>query len=73
MLSLTLHEKDYLTINGDIVVQLYQISSNQCRISIDADRSVSIVRGKVLEREGAQRPACLAEKSVSSGSQPAEI
>ncbi len=34
MLSLTMHEKDYLTINGDIVVQIYQISKNQCRISI---------------------------------------
>ncbi len=67
MLSLTMHEKDYLTINGDIVVQIYQISKNQCRISIDADRSVSIVRGKVLEREGARHPDCLADKSVSPG------
>ena len=67
MLSLTMHEKEYLTINGNIVVQIYQISKNQCRISIDADHSVPIVRGKVLEREGAQRPDCLADKTVSSG------
>ena len=61
MLMLTLSPEDYVTINGDIVIQVSEFSKNRVRLSIDADRSVPIVRGKVLERGGERRPACLGE------------
>jgi len=59
MLKLSLLPEEYLTINGDIVVQLSRVAGGRAYLAINADRSVPIVRGEVLEREGGQRPACL--------------
>lgn len=60
MLQLSLRPGEYLTIHGDIVVQLAQLSGSRAFLRVEADRSIPIVRGKVLERSGAPRPVCLA-------------
>jgi len=59
MLKLSLLPEEYLTINGNIVVQLSRVAGGRAYLAINADRSVPIVRGEVLEREGGKRPACL--------------
>ena len=56
----SLRPGEYLTIHGDIVVQLAQLSGSRAFLRVEADRSIPIVRGKVLERSGAPRPECLA-------------
>lgn len=60
MLKLTMLQEDYLIVNGDIVVQLARVAGGRAEVAIHARREVSIVRGEVLERQGGQRPACLA-------------
>ena len=60
MLQLSLRPGEYLTIHGDIVVQLAQLSGSRAFLRVEADRSIPIVRGKVLERSGAPRPESLA-------------
>jgi len=59
MLALTIHEGDYVTIGGDIVVKVTKIAEQRCLLSIQADKSVPIVRGQVLERGGRGRPNCV--------------
>ncbi len=59
MLKLLLTPEEYVTINGNIVVQLTRISGRRVYLAVDAARDVPIVRGKVLEREGEVRPTCL--------------
>ena len=56
MLKLSLTPGEYLTIDGNIVVQVYRSESGRTYLAIDAPREVPIVRGAVLEREGAARP-----------------
>lgn len=62
MLQFSLVPEEYFTINGDIVVQLSDVSGGRAWLRIEADRSIPILRGKVLEREGLPRPACLNSK-----------
>lgn len=59
MLKLILQPEEYLTIGGDIVVQLWRATWNRADLLIEAPRDVSILRGEVLERNGGERPACL--------------
>lgn len=59
MLKLTLLPEDYLTIGGDIVVQLMRAGGGKADVAIQAPREVPVLRGAVLERQGGQRPACL--------------
>lgn len=59
MLKLTLLPDEYITINGDIVIQLSRVAGGRADLAICADRSIPVMRGTVLEREGGQRPACL--------------
>ncbi len=59
MLTLSLRQDDYFTIGGGVTVQVSKIAGTRCALSIDADRSVPIVRGQVRERGGESRPACL--------------
>lgn len=61
MLSLQLKTGDYMTIGEDVVVQLDNISGDRCKLMIQAPREVPIVRGKVLERTGGERPDCVFE------------
>ena len=60
MLKLTLLPDEYLVIGDITVVQLARIAGGRADLAIDAPRTVPIVRGVVLERDGGQRPACLA-------------
>lgn len=60
MLKLSLSPDDYLTINGNIVVQLTQVSGGRAYVAVEAAREIPIIRGRVLERDGAKRPDCLA-------------
>ena len=60
MLKLTLLPDEYVTIGGDIVVQLTRVAGGRADVAVYADRSGPVVRGAVLERQGGQRPACLA-------------
>ena len=62
MLSLQLKTGDYMTIGGNVVVQLDRISGNRCKLMVQAPRDMAILRGEVLDRRGAtglrvQRPA----------------
>ena len=61
MLCLNLNQGEYMTIGEDIVVQLYHISGDRCKLMIEAPRELTILRGEVLERNGGKRPSCLAE------------
>lgn len=63
MLKLTLLQEEYLTINDSIVIQLKRVAGGRADIAVEAPREVPIVRGAVLERNGGQRPACLAPPS----------
>ena len=60
MLKLTLLPDEYLMIGDSIVVQLSRVAGGRADLAIDAPRTAPIVRGVVLERDGGQRPACLA-------------
>ena len=62
MLSLSLLPEEYVTIGGSIVVKVSKIAGGRCLLAIEADRSVPVVRGAVLERNGTPPPACVAEK-----------
>ena len=59
MPKLSLLPEEYLTINGNIVVQLTRVAGGRAYVAIDAAREIPIVRGSVLEREGGKRPDCL--------------
>lgn len=60
MLKLTLLPDEYVTIGGDVVVQLTRVAGGRADVAVYANRSVPVMRGTVLERQGGQRPACLA-------------
>ena len=55
MLTLTLRRGDYFTIGDDIVIQALP-DKGTVRLRVDAPRDFSIVRGTVLEKNGAERP-----------------
>lgn len=59
MLCLNLNQGEHLTIGEDVVVQLDGISGDRCKLVINAPRELAVLRGKVLERNGGQRPACV--------------
>lgn len=55
MLNLNLKEGEYLTIGDDIVVQTFPFGS-QTQVLVDAPREMTILRGKLRERNGGGRP-----------------
>ncbi len=61
MLLLQLRDGEYLTIGEDIVIQVFTHST--IKVSVQAPKEMTILRGEVLERNGAERPACLFEPS----------
>lgn len=61
MLSLSLLPDEYVSIgNGNIIVQVVRVAGGRADLRIAADRSIPVVRGAILEREGNPRPDCLA-------------
>lgn len=61
MLCLNLTPGDYVTIGGDVVVQLDRISGDRCKLMVEAPREIPILRGAVLERTGGERPGCVSD------------
>lgn len=59
MLKLSLLPEDYITVGGDIVIQLTRIAGGRASLAVHAGREIPILRGEVLERDGGKRPACL--------------
>lgn len=60
MLNLNLKEGEYLTIGDDIVVQTFPYGS-QTQVLIDAPREMTILRGKLRERGGEEKPGAVIE------------
>lgn len=60
MLCITMRRGQYFTVGGETVILFDQLSGERAHLTIHAPRSVPIVRGEVLERNGGQRPTCLA-------------
>lgn len=60
MLSLGRNPGEYLVIGDDIVIQVVSMEGD-LRLSIDAPKNVSIVRGEVYEKYH-DRPECLEGK-----------
>lgn len=56
MLLLQMKEGEYLTIGEEIVIQVFPDSSTTARLAIKAPKEMTILRGEVRERNGAQRP-----------------
>ncbi len=61
MLLLQLRDGEYLTIGEDIVIQVFTHST--IKVSVQAPKDMTILRGEVLERNGTDRPACLFDPS----------
>ncbi len=61
MLFLQLKDGEYLTIGEDIVIQVF--TNSTIKVSVQAPRDMTILRGEVLERNGAERPPCLCDQS----------
>ncbi len=61
MLKLSLTPGEYLTIGDQVVVQVYRAENGRAYLAIDAPKDIPIVRGAVLEREGAAPPPKLAQ------------
>lgn len=57
MLYLQLKSGEYLTIGDDIIVQVH--TSSKVRVSVQAPKDMTILRGEVWERNGEERPGCL--------------
>jgi len=66
MLSLQLKDGEYLTIGEDIVIR---VSCNGgAKLSVQAPREMTILRGELLERGGAKRPDILSGHKTKPGS-----
>ena len=59
MLKLTVLPEEYITINENIVIKVERVAGGKVNLAIHADKSIPVVRGKVLERAGTDRPDCL--------------
>lgn len=65
MLFLQLKTGEYMTIGGNVIVQLNDVSGNRCKLMIEAPREVPVIRGELLERAGEERPECVMETARS--------
>ena len=59
MLCLNLNQGEYMTIGENVVIQMDGISGDRCKLVIHAPKEIPVLRGKVLERTGGQRPECV--------------
>ena len=48
-----------VTIGDHVVIQLDRLTAERAHMTISAPREIPILRGKVLEREGGERPGCV--------------
>ena len=63
MLCITLLPGDYFTVDNDTVIQFDRLSGERVHLTIHAPKTVPILRGEVLERQGGIRPDCVADVS----------
>ncbi len=59
ILVLTLHPEEYFTNNGSNTVWIEHVGGKNTRIAIYAPQEMTVLCGKVLEREGGKRPDCI--------------
>ena len=59
MLCITMRKGEYFKIGENVVVRFDHLNNERVHLSIEAPREVPIVRGKVLERSGGERPGCV--------------
>ena len=59
MLTLQISKGDYITINDNIVVQVFP-DGGRATLRVDAPREVPVVRGALREREGSPKPEVIA-------------
>ena len=59
MLSLNLTKGDYITISDNIVVQVFP-DGGRATLRVDAPREIPVVRGKLAEKAGVQKPDAIA-------------
>ncbi len=59
MLFLQLKFGEYLTIGDDIAIQVFQDTGARVRVAVKAPKDVAVLRGKVRERAGGERPGGL--------------
>ena len=71
MLSLNLKDGEYLTIGEDIVIQVF--TNSTIRVSVQAPKDLTVLRGEVLERNGEKRPDCLHDQSSEKMRKPSKI
>ena len=50
-LALTRREWETLVIDGPCTITVIRISRGHVRLTVDADRSVKILRGEIVDRE----------------------
>ena len=62
MLFLQLKDGEYLTIGDDIVIQVF--TNSTIKVSVQAPRDMTILRGEVLERNGEERPQGLLDPKL---------
>lgn len=67
MLCLQLKDGEYLTIGENIAIQVFRGPGAQIRVAVKAPKELTVLRGEVLERNGARRPEGLVGP-LSSGS-----
>ncbi len=51
-----------MTIGENVVLQYDRTVGERCRVAVYAPREIPIMRGAVLERNGAVRPKCVFDK-----------
>ena len=56
MLKLSLLPEEYLTINGDIVIQLSRVAGGRAFLAIEADRTVPVIRGRCWSGRAVSAP-----------------
>lgn len=61
MLRISLKPGEYFTVGGNTVVQFDRLRGDRAHLIITAPREVPILRGTALERNGGQRPDCVAD------------
>ena len=64
MLSLQLKNGEYITIGDDIIVQIFQDGPVN-RVSVQAPRELTILRGEVLEQQNSRPEGLLTKRPVS--------
>lgn len=63
MLCISLLPGDYFTVGDDTVIQFDRLSGERMHLIIQAPKTVPILRGGVLERQGGKRPDCVMDVS----------